>query len=129
MRASVRRQVEIAVDAEVAWARVTDAAALHTWFPGITASPVEDDVRTITTGTGMALPERILTNDGLQRRFQYRIEGGIFTEHLGTIDVLDLGPGRCLVVYSSDAEPATMAVVLGGATLGALEELKQQLES
>jgi hypothetical protein len=77
----------------------------------------------------MSLPETLLTNDPLQRRFQYRIAGGLFAEHLGTIDVIELDEARCLVVYSSDADPATMAVVLGGATGGALEELARQLET
>ena len=33
------------------------------------------------------------------------------------------------MIYSSDADPATMAIVLGGATGGALEELASQLEA
>jgi hypothetical protein len=77
----------------------------------------------------VSLPETPLTNDPLQRRFQYRIAGGLFAEPLGTIAVIALDEGRCLVVSSSDADPATMAVVLGGATGGALVELARQLES
>ncbi len=129
MRGSVRRERVIAVPADAAWRVVTRAELLHLWFPGIVACAVEGDTRTITLGSGMSLPETLLTNDPLQRRFQYRIAGGLFAEHLGTIDVIALGDERCLVVYSSDADPATMAVVLGGATGSALEELARQLES
>ena len=127
MRASVRRERAIDVPAEEAWAVVGRADLLHLWFPGIVACAVDGNTRTVTLGSGMSLPEALLTNDPLQRRFQYRISGGFFTEHLGTIDVISLGEARCLVVYSSDADPATMAVVLGGATGGALDELARQL--
>jgi len=129
MRASVRRERTMDVPAEQAWAVVSRADLLHLWFPGIVACTVDGDTRTITLGSGMSLAETLLTNDPLQRRFQYRIAGGLFAEHLGTIDVIALDEGRCLVVYSSDADPATMAVVLGGATGGALEELARQLET
>jgi hypothetical protein len=128
MRASVRRERVIEVPAEVAWAVVGRPDLLHLWFPGIDACEVEGDVRTVTLGSGLRLDERVLTNDPLQRRFQYRISGAFFAEHLGTIDVLALDEARCLVVYSSDADPATMAIVLGGATGAALDELARQLE-
>jgi hypothetical protein len=129
MRASVRRERVIGVPAEQAWAVVGRPELLHLWFPGIVACRVEGDTRTITLGSGVSLPETLLTNDPLQRRFQYRIAGGLFAEHLGTIDVVALDEGSCLVVYSSDADPATMAIVLGGATGGALAELARQLEA
>ena len=84
MRASVRRERVIQVPAEDAWAVVSRPDLLHLWFPGIVACTVEGDARTITLGTGMQLAETLLTNDPLQRRFQYRIASGIFAEHLGT---------------------------------------------
>jgi len=123
MRASVRRERVIPAPADDVWGLVGAADRLHEWFPGIDACRIEGDVRTITTGTGLELAENLLTSDPLQRRFQYRIEGGFFREHLGTIDVIALDPASCLVVYSSDCDPATMAIVLGGATQGALDEL------
>lgn len=129
MRASVRRERVIGVPAERAWAVISRPELLHLWFPGVDACSVDGDTRTITLGSGLSLPETLLTNDPLQRRFQYRIAGGLFAEHLGTIDVVALDDDRCLVLYSSDADPATMAIVLGGATGGALDELARQLES
>ena len=129
MRASVRRERVIEVAAGRAWEVVGRPELLHLWFPGIVESVVDGSTRTITLGTGVRLAEAILTNDPLQRRFQYRITGGLFAEHLGTIDVIALDDQRCLVVYSSDADPATMAVVLGGATGAALVELARQLEA
>ena len=45
------------------------------------------------------------------------------------IDVIDLGDDTCLVVYSTDADPRAMALTIGGATAGALDELRRQMES
>ena len=128
MRASQRRQRIIAVPADRAWDVVGRPELLHLWFPGIVGCAVEGSTRTITTGAGLTLTEDLLTNDPLQRRFQYRISGGFFREHLASIDVVELSPESCLVTYASDADPATMAIVLGGAMEGALTELARQLE-
>jgi carbon monoxide dehydrogenase subunit G len=128
MRASQRRQRRIQVSADRAWAVVGRPELLHHWFPGIDGCEVDGRTRTITTGIGLTLVEDILTNDPLQRRFQYRISGGFFKEHLASIDVIELTDDSCLVTYASDADPATMAIVLGGAMDGALAELARQLE-
>ena len=56
------------------------------------------------------MPEEIVTHDRLQRRFQYRITAPMVHEHLSTLDVIDLGDGTSLVVYSADANPSTMAL-------------------
>jgi hypothetical protein len=73
----------------------------------------------------MQMPEQFFV-DPLQRRFQYRITG--MKEHASTLDVIDLGDGTCLVVYGVDADPNTMALVIGGAAGNALENLRTLLE-
>jgi hypothetical protein len=127
-RASVRRQVRIACPPDDVWAYIGDPARLPEWFPGIDSATVDGTMRVITTGSGIPMPEQILTNDPLQRRFQYRITAPMFREHLSTLDVLDLGDGTCLVVYSADADPATMALVIAGAAGSALEHLRDLIE-
>jgi hypothetical protein len=129
MRASQRRQRVIHVSADRAWEVVTRADVLHHWFPGLLSCVLEGRSRTITTNIGISLVEEIVTNDPLQRRFQYKITGGFFKEHLASIDVIELDADRCLVTYASDADPATMAIVLGGAMEEALAELARQLEA
>jgi Polyketide cyclase / dehydrase and lipid transport len=129
MRGSVRREVIVGVPAEAAWRVVGRPEVLHHWFPGVVDCRVDGAIRTVTLATGLTFDEMILTNDPLQRRFQYRIRGGFFTEHLASLDVIQLGDEACLVSYASDAAPAAMAVVLGGATAGALTELRRQLEA
>ena len=127
--ASVRRHQIIDASADDVWAFVGDPTTLPEWFPGVSSAVVDGDERTITIGSGIPLPERILTNDSVLRRFQYTVSAGFFRHHLGTIDVFDLGDDRCLIAYATDAEPDVMALVIGGAAGAGLRELKQQFES
>ena len=127
-RGTVRRNVRIARPASDVWALVGDPARLPEWFPGITDAVVDGTSRVITTGAGLPMPEEIVTLDHVLRRFQYRITAPLFREHLSTLDVLDLEDGTCLVVYGVDAEPSTMALVIGGAAGNALEHLRTLME-
>ena len=128
MLGTTRYEARIARPAAQVWALAGDAARLHEWFPGIVACQVTGTQRIITMEAGMALPEEIVCCDDTLRRFQYRITAPIFQHHRGTIDVIDLGDGTCLVVYSTECDPRTMALVIGGGTAGALDELKRQME-
>jgi len=127
-RGSVRRSVVVKRPADEVWALIGDPANIQAWFPGIVASTVDGTSRIITTGAGLPIPEEIVTNDPLQRRFQYRIVGPMVKEHLSTLDVFDLGDGTSLVSYAADAVPATMALVIAGAAGGALEHVRELLE-
>lgn len=126
---SMRYHVHIRRSADDVWALVGDPTTLHTWFPGIVDCTVEGNTRVITLGSGMPMPEEILVRDNVLRRFQYRITAPLFQHHRGTIDVLDMGDGTCVVVYATEADPRTMALTIGGGTAGALDELKRQMET
>ena len=54
---SIRHEIRIRRSADDVWARVRDAAGLHTWFPGLTNCTVEGDTRVFFLGSGMAMPE------------------------------------------------------------------------
>jgi hypothetical protein len=127
-RGSVRRQVHIKRSPGEIWACIGDPARLPEWWPGITAAVVDGTTRVITTGGGIPIPEEILTQDNVQRRFQYRITGPMVNEHLSTLDVLDLGDGTSLVVYAADANPSTMALIIAGAAGNALQNLRIMME-
>ena len=127
-RGSVRRQTRIARSPVEVWEVIGDPARIAEWFPGIDSATVDGATRVIVTGGGIPIPEEILTNDPLQHRFQYRITAPMFREHLSTLDVLDVGDGTSLVVYSADATPATLALVIAGAAGDALEHLRTMME-
>jgi len=126
---TVRRQARIARSADDVWAVISDPVTISQWFPGIVDATVDGTTRVVTTASGIPMPEEIITNDAIQRRFQYRLTAGIVQHHLGTIDVFDLGDDTSLVSYATDCEPDPMALIIGGATGNALHELKRQLES
>jgi hypothetical protein len=126
---SIRHQIRIHRPAETVWGLAGDPTRLHEWFPGIASCQVEGNIRTIILDSGLPMPEEILVKDDVQRRFQYRITAGVFIYHRGMIDVIDLGDDTCLVVYSTDCDPRAMALTIGGATAGALDELARQMES
>jgi hypothetical protein len=125
---TVRHYVRIERPAADVWSLAGDPARLHEWFPGIVSCSVEGNTRVIVLGSGLPMPEEILVNDPIQRRFQYRITAPLFVHHRGTIDVLDLSDGTCVAVYATEADPRTMALTIGGASASALEELKRQME-
>jgi hypothetical protein len=125
---TIRHEIRIDRPAADVWALAGDPTALHHWFPGIDDCTVDGTTRIITTGAGLPLPEEILVCDNTQRRFQYRLTMPVIKHHRGTIDVIDLGDQTCLVVYSTECDPRTMALVIGGGTAGALAELKRQME-
>ena len=114
-RGSVRHDIELRCPPDRIWALVGDPVRIHEWFPGIESCTVEGDLRTVVTRSGLPMPEQLLTIDHVLRRFQYRITAPMFKEHLGTVDVHDLHDGTSLVVYSTDADPAPLALVIGGA--------------
>ena len=131
--ASIRRELRIHRPADDVWPLIGDPGRIHEWFPGIDSCTVatEDGVvrRTDTLSTGIPLVEEVVTNDPIAHRFQYRIGGGVFREHLGTVDLIDLDDGACLGVYSTDAVPDVMALVIGGASGVALERIKSLAET
>lgn len=126
---SIRHHLRIHRSADDVWALAGDPARLHEWFPGIDACEVDGTHRTITVGSGLAMPEEILVNDPVLRRFQYRLELPMIQHHRGTIDVLELDDGTCVVSYQTDCDPRTMALTIAGGTAGALDELKRQMET
>jgi Polyketide cyclase / dehydrase and lipid transport len=125
---SARFHIRIKKPAATVWELAGDPTRLHEWFPGITSCEVEGTTRIITLGSGLPMPEEILVKDDDLRRFQYKITAAMFAFHRGSIDVIDLDDGTCLVVYTTEADPRTMAMTIGGATGGALDELQRLME-
>jgi uncharacterized protein YndB with AHSA1/START domain len=125
---SIRHEIRIHRPADEVWALAGDPARLPEWFPGIVSCTVDGTTRVITTGAGLPMVEEVLVIDPVQRRFQYRLTAALFRHHRCTIDVIDLGDGTSLVVYSTEADPRTMALTIGGGTAGALDELRRIFE-
>lgn len=114
---SIRSHALLNHDAATVWATVRQVGAVSDWFPAITHSEPTDAGRDVTLADGTRLVEETVTLDDELRRYQYRITDGdlVPDAHLGTIDVLDLGDGRSLLVYGSDVVPAEVAAAFDGA--------------
>lgn len=126
---TVRRHEFIARSADEVWSLVGDPARLHEWFP-ITSCRVEGAKRWIDLPSGLRFEEDIVTLDHDLRRFQYTIVNNpIIKHHLGTVDVIPDGDRRCVVVYSTDADPEVMSLMIAGAAGAALATLKDLFES
>jgi hypothetical protein len=128
-RGSLRRQVVIDRSAAEVWDLVGDPARVDRWFPGIESLRGTEAERELTLHSGVVIADTIVTLDPLQRRLQHAMRSTLWRRHLGTIDVVELGPNRCLVLYGTDADPPAMALVLAGVTGAALAELARTLEA
>jgi hypothetical protein len=127
--ASIRHERRINAPADVVWSVVARPESIVEWFPGVVAVRMEGSVRTITLASGIEMPEEILTNDDAQRRFAYRITAPLYRYHLGVIDVIELAEGDSLCIYSTTAEPDTLALIIAGGTIGALGEIQRIAEA
>lgn len=126
--ASLRHELRIAASADAVWDIIKDPESIPDWFPGVESCTVEGTTRVLTTMNGMEIPEKILAVDQILRRFAYRITAPLYTFHLGTIDVIALGVNDTLCVYSTTAEPDALALIIAGATVEALAEIKRRAE-
>lgn len=127
--ATLRSHVLIDQSPDAVWQLVRDVPGISRWFPAIIASTGDQQRRTVTLQDGSRLEEVVVTLDDQLRRLQYRVVDGDLpiTDHLGTVDVLDLGEDRALVVYSTEIEPADLADAFGPACAEGLEGLRNAL--
>ena len=127
--ASLRHERRISASADAVWDVVRRPESIPDWFPGVESCTVDGNVRVITTAMGIEMPEEILTIDHLLRRFAYRVTAPIYRFHLGVIDVIALGEWDSLCVYSTTAEPDLLALLIDGATVGALDQIQRLAEA
>ncbi|MFT4081467.1 MAG: SRPBCC family protein [Nocardioides sp.] len=108
---SIRSHALLDHDAATVWVTIRDIGAVSEWFPSIIESESTDVGRNVTLADGTRLVEETVTLDEDLRRYQYRIIGGDLVPevHLGTLDVIDLGEGRSLLMYGSDVVPDGVA--------------------
>jgi len=126
--ATVRAHAHIRRPTAEVWNVISDAGALADWFPGIDESTATESTRSCLMG-GVRLEEEIITCDHQLNRFQYRIVSGMPVDtHLATIDVISTDPAGCIVIYSTDVTPDSLAEMIGPALGGAVEGLRAACE-
>jgi uncharacterized protein YndB with AHSA1/START domain len=126
--ASLRYERRISAPADEVWRVFSEPHSIPEWFPWVVSCTMKGNVRVLTLATGIEVPEEILVVDPLLRRFAYRMTSPLYTFHLATIDAIELGERESLCVYSTTAEPDTLALLTGGGTAHALVEIARVAE-
>ena len=127
--ASIRKELEIGVDAAKAWALLQPAEAHRAFKPVLTAARLDNGIRTATFANGMVAHEQILDVDEAHRRVAYAVKDAPgLTYHHATMEVIDRGPGRCQFVWITDFVPAEAASMIGPLVDAGAAALKANLE-
>jgi hypothetical protein len=125
---SRRSHVRIHASADRVWSMVRDPLD-WAWFPELGVMTMDGDRRHVTLPSGLPIVEQIVNVDDTLRRFQYVIvDNFVISDHLSTIDVIDLEDGTCLVTYSLEIKPDAMAIIIGYATRRAIHNLRDLAE-
>jgi hypothetical protein len=127
--ATVRYERRIAAPADIVWDVYHRPETIHLWFPGVTSCSMDGNIRTLNLANGIAMPEEIMTIDPVLRRFQYRVTSPLYRFHLGTIDTIALSDDECMLIYSTTSDPDVLALVIGGGTYHAMNEIARQAEA
>jgi carbon monoxide dehydrogenase subunit G len=114
--ASIRKSLSIGIDPARAWDAFRDVGAIHTRLARgfVTGTELEGDTRTVTFANGLVVREQIVTIDDAARRLVYSASGGRTTHHNASFEVLDDGPGRTRVVWTTDLLPDEAAAAVAG---------------
>jgi hypothetical protein len=128
--ASIRKQVEVEVDAAKAWAALRSVGEAHKVFgPVLADARLDRDMRTATFGNGMVVHERILDVDDERRRVAYTVTDapGVAYHH-ASMEVIDRGAGKCGFVWITDVFPPEATSMLAPMIDAGAKALKSNLE-
>jgi carbon monoxide dehydrogenase subunit G len=128
--ASIRREVEIAVRPETAWAALRDVGAVHTRLaPGfVTDVRLEQGARVVTFGNGMVVRELIVDVDDGSRRVAWSAVGGRMTHHNASAQVFATGARACRFVWIADLLPDEAAPAIAAMIDQGIAVIKRTLE-
>jgi len=129
--ASIRKQLEVEVDAAKAWEALRSVGDADKAFrPVLVGAQLDRDMRTATFSNGMVVHERILDVDNENRRVAYAATDapGVAYHH-ASMEVIDRGPGRCRFVWITDVFPPEAAPMIAPLVDAGAQALKSNLES
>jgi hypothetical protein len=126
--ATIRKEIQVAVTAASAWAKIRDVGNAAAIFPDVlSASRMEGDVRIVEFKNGMVIREPIVTLDDEVRRFAWSAQGGATTHYNAVLQVFEEGPG-CRIVWTSDLLPNEVAGAIDPLMSAGMASLKSSLE-
>lgn len=130
MMASIRRDIDVDVGADLAWSVLRRVDQAHKAFaPVLTDCRMEGDARIVTFAGGMVAKELIVDIDDASRRVVYAVVEGAPTHHNASFQVFAEGDGRCRIVWITDVLPHGFLEVAGPLTEAGSAALKRNLEA
>jgi hypothetical protein len=130
---TIIRSIDIDVDASGAWDAVADFGALHERLVRgfvVDTQIDEPDVRTITFFNGAVASERLVGVDDDARRLAYTLVESQLdpAHHSASVQIFDLGPGRCRLVWTTDVLPESIAPAIAQMMDVGIVKIKDTLE-
>ncbi len=107
--ATIKREVELHVDAGRAWSELRDFGSAGRLFAGVlTDCRREGDTRIVTFANGPVIEERLVTLDETEHRLVYTVTNGSFTQHSASMQIV-ASAGGCRFIWTSDFLPDSVA--------------------
>jgi len=128
--ASIHREVELDVPAELVWDAVRDIGAAHKRLvPNVLKDArLEADCRVVTFANGFVVRELIVALDDDHRRFAYAAVGGRTSHHNASLQVISEGPSKSRLIWITDFLPDTMTGPIAALIEQGAADMKLTLE-
>ena len=129
--ASLRKQIDLPLDADAVWDAVRDVGALHTRLVAgfVTATRLEEGARIVTFANGMQVRELIVGIDDAARRLAYSAVGGRASHHNASVEVQPTGAHSCRLVWITDLLPDSVAEPVGAMMEEGVRAIRATLEA
>jgi carbon monoxide dehydrogenase subunit G len=101
------------IDADAAWAKISDFGGAHRLAPGFIAdcSIDESGARLIRFANGMEARERLVSSDPARRRIAYTATGGPAEHHNASMQAVAEGDGA-RILWTTDILPDAFAPLI-----------------
>lgn len=129
--ACIHKVFTVDVPAAFAWNAIKDVGAVHSRLARgfVTDTVLEPGARIITFANGMQVRELIVDINDRWRRLAYAAVGGRASHHNASLQVFELGPKQCQLVWITDMLPDALAEPIGKMVEIGAEAIKKTLEA
>ncbi len=132
MMATVRKSVEIDLEAELIWDAVRDVGQLHTRVAPAMVTDcrlnADGTERIVTFADGTVLRETIIAIDDSLMRLAWSATAPSLTHHNGAMEIVRLAEGKSSVSWTADVLPHAAANSMSAAIRMGLATMKAHLE-
>ena len=129
--ASIRREMVLQAASGAVWAAVRDIGRIHERLcPGFVVDTVlEEGARLVTFGNGMVVREVIIDLDDAAQRLVWSARSERLAHHNASMQIFDMGDGRCRAVWIADLLPNEAAAPVAAMIDQGMAAMKETLET